>query len=238
MWGLSKKEVENYPTRLAKVSNAALFNTNDNQRYLTKKIYYLHKSSNGSRNYLHFRDIIPQRMFNWAIYKNINEYETLAYDSTNILKYLNKEFISTNRDLYELHNNISQVALDYDALDSNVYRDSLYISYAAEEGLDGKYYNILRKKNPSEMLVEDIRNMDVWSEQTTEINNNMKRYGNTVPAWQKSMHVRNYDRDNQGYHHANPSRASIENQLHGYGDEMKKLSIMAEQRLKKYYKKH
>lgn len=224
MFSLSRKEIENQPTTIYKKSNAASFMNLANQRFLTKKIYILHKSNNGVMPYLYFKEHIPIRMRNWIDGKDMGSYSHLIAGSIDTLDYINKMFISDNYDLYS----IQYVNHNYSHLDSNVYRNTLDISYADENE------NIfILKKKPNELLAEDYRNMDVWSEQSTETTNNNNRNRNNIPFWQRTMNIRHYDRNNQGYHHADSKRASLDTPVYGYGNEMRKLYKLVDQQLKK-----
>ena len=209
---LSKKEIENRPTNVHQRDNISNFMSIFNQRYLTKKIYLLHKSNNGTLQYLYFKQVVPNRMKSWLSKKDINKYRNYTSDTTDVLNYLNNMFINENYDLY--------INPDYNLkqLDSNVYKNQVTLSYMTQDD-----QVILFKKSPKDMYVEDYRNLDVWEKQTVDISDKDKRYGNKIPIWQISMHTRNYDRDNQGYAHANPERSSLETPIHGYGKDVKKL---------------
>lgn len=222
MFGLSKKEIENRPTQIRKKDNFASFMNLSNQRHLTKKIYLLHKSNNGLLTYLHFKDIVPLKMKEWIQKKDINKYRATISAVIDMLDYLNKLFISDNYELYTI------MGYEVPNIDSNVYRNKLLISYITDDD-----NTLVIEKRPEEMLVEDIRNLDVWAEQTIEVSNKNRRYNNQIVPWQASMHTRNYDRTNQGYAHADPTRASLETPIYGYGDEIKKLHKLVDNQLKK-----
>ena len=64
-------------------------------------------------------------------------------------------------------------------------------------------------------IVDNTRNMDVWSEDKTIRQNSNFRYNNRIPRWQ-CLNKRHYDRSSDGFHDSNKDRASLENQIHGY----------------------
>jgi hypothetical protein len=226
MFGLSRKEIENQPTIIHRKDNVLSFMNLSNQRALTKKIYLLHKSNNGLLTYLHFKELVPFRMKSWIYQKDVNKYRQLTAGAIDVLEYLNKVFISDNYDLYSIISRESK----YTPLDSNVYRSTVNVSYSiGDESQD----ILILKKKANELLAEDYRNMDVWAEQTTEVTNKTHRYGNAIPVWQRTMNIRHYDRDNQGYHHADSARASLDTPVYGYGDEMQKLYDALDKQLKK-----
>lgn len=226
MFGLSRKEVENLPTHIVKVKNINGFMSPANQRLLTKKIYLLHTGNNGTATYSYLKALIPRRMNKWVNSMDVNGFKKLTYDSVDMITYLNKLFVTDNSDLYE----IIRMGI---ASESNVYRNRLTIGYVTEEVENGVYRTVTAEKKPEELLAEDIRNLDVWAEQTVEISDNRNRYGNTVPIWQRSLHKRHYDTANQGYHHSDSNRASLDSPVYGYGDEMQKLQQMMDRQLEK-----
>ncbi len=218
MYGVSKKEIMNKPTILYRKDNSVSFMNLSNQRLLTKKIYIMHKNNNGLLQYLYFKEIVPVRMQEWINKKNINSLKTLRSGSLDMIDYLNKLFINDNNDLYAL------TGYEYQHMDSNVYRTKLSIQHEHDAPVV--------QKCPKEMLLDDIRNMDVWAKQTIEVSNKNKRYNNAIVPWQASMHKRNYDLSNQGYKHADPNRASLENSIYGYGDDIKRLYKKIDAQLK------
>jgi hypothetical protein len=219
---LSVKEANNQPTTIYRKSNLFSFMNLSNQRLLTKKIYFLHKSNNGLLPYLHFKSRVPRRMKEWVNTKEINPYNEIVLGGADVLDYLNKKFISDN---YDLHN----FDQSYVPLESNVYKNKLTIAFPSS---DEKHY-IAIEKTPSDLLAEDYRNLDLWSEQTTEITAEHQRYYNKIPFWQRTMNKRHYDRGNQGYHHADPNRASLDTPIYGYGTEIDKLAKSIDEKNKR-----
>lgn len=211
MFSLSKKEIINEPTTIYRKENTASFMSLSNQRFLTKKIYLLHRSNNGILGYLHFKESVPLRMRNWVQKQDANQYKQVINGSIDILTYLNKIFVHDNYDLYSIK-----------------YSNTVDVSYSIG---DNAQDIVILKKKPEEIMACDYANMDVWTEQTTEATNNV-RYNNKIPHWQRTMNIRHYDRNNQGFQHADSNRASLDTPVHGYGDEMKKLCKLSDSRLK------
>lgn len=201
MFGLSRKDIINYPTNLIKIDNLTVFMSAPNRVYLTKQIYNLHKANNGLKCYLHFKEVVPDKMKEWLYDKKYLTFKVL--NSMDIIEFMNKQFIKDHENLY-----IGEL------MESNVYRSKLTILHD----------DMVMVKKPDELLAEDIRNIDVWAPQTTEAASASFRYKNTIPFWQKSMNTRHYDRSNQGLAHADPDRASLTPPASGrYTGELQKI---------------
>ncbi len=220
---LSIKEANNQPTIIYRKSNLFSFMNLANQRLLTKKVYFLHKSNNGKNTYLYFKSIVPRRMKEWANEKNINTYSEIVLGESDVLDYLNKKFISDNHNLYSCFDQ------NYRPLESNSYKSKVTLTFSS---LDGDQHAAI-EKDPRELLAHDYGNLDVWAKQTTEITASQQRQWNKIPFWQRTMNNRHYDRSNQGFHHADPARASLNASQYGYGDEISKLAIAKDKKNKR-----
>ncbi len=219
---LSVKESNNRLTINNRNSNLAEFLCVENQRFLTKKIYSLHKMNNGAYKYLYFKIKIPSRVKQWIKYNDINNFNGVIFGGINTLEFINKKFISDNYDLYTFNDNFSP-------LEANVYKNKLKFAIPTANETQ---YQIIEKK-PGELLAHDYGNLDLWEKQTTEITSDHQRYRNKIPFWQRTMNNRHYDRGNQGFHHADPNRASLNVDVYGYDDEMKKLANLIDKKNKK-----
>jgi hypothetical protein len=217
MYSLSVKDTNNIPTKIYRKSNYDSFMNASNQRLLTKKIYILHRQNNGVLGYLHFKSIVPTRMKNWILNKSISN----SSNNVDMIVYLNKLFIGDSFDLYEF-NTLG------DQPDINVYRGVATIGHF----IDDDKNLVITQKDYKNLTADDIRNMDVWDVTTTEVNNNAFRYNNAIPVWQRSMNTRHHDRSDQGYR-TSAERASLDNSVYGYGDDMKLIQILSELKLQK-----
>ncbi len=221
---LSVKEANNRSIITYKKSNLFSFMDLSNQRLLTKKIYILHKSNNGFATYLYFKDIIPLRMKEWVTKVEVNKYNELVLGGSDVLEYLNKKFITENYDLY------SENSPDYMPFETNVYKSKISVSYPTMDNSSG----IIVKKRPDELLADDYKNIDVWGEQVENLTDKNYRYQNKIPFWQRTMNIRHYDRSNQGYHHSNPNRASLDVPIYGNKNEMSTLIKLLDEKNKRY----
>lgn len=210
---LSRKDMINVPIAIYQKNIKDTFIAQDNQVNVSKRIYQLHKSNGGILNYIYFRSILQARMREWISgfsFENISQVHDIY--SVDHIYYLNKIFIKKCYDLYTFK---AKDKLDI-VPDSNVYRLSAAI------GVTDDNDNIAIKNiKYNEMLASDYNQVDVWREQTTEISDGFSRYNNSIPVWQRSMNIRKYDTDNEGY--AASERSSLGNVLSGYGSAFKDL---------------
>jgi hypothetical protein len=68
----------------------------------------------------------------------------------------------------------------------------------------------------NEILEHEIPTIDVWAEQDISITNAAYRDHNKIPFYQRSMHNRHYDRNNDGLQHADPNRASLDTPINAF----------------------
>lgn len=216
---LSKKEINNAATNIFGKPFKIVFMSINNQIYVTKNIYLLHKNNSGTLDYLYFRSIVPHRMSNW-----IENYSGPTESNENIVDFLNKIFIRKCSDLFEYQTTQN---IDVSALDSNVYRAELTLGTC-----DGDDNIVTTTKKYNNLMAADYQNIDVWAEQTTEVSFDRNKYRNQVPVWQKSMNKRFYDKSNQGYHNT-ANGASLDTPVNGYGNAMDALIQKKEELLKK-----
>jgi hypothetical protein len=198
----SKKEINNIPTEIYGRTAQAVFMDIRNQIFITKQIYLLHRGNSGNLNYLYFKTIIPQKMSNW-----IKKYKDPSISNDYIISYLNKLFIKDCFELYEYKTDIGTLVAP---IEPNVYR--------SEAILDN---GTIIKKKYGDLLASDYGLVDVWAEQTTEIDLNVPRHKNLVRI-QKSMNTRSYDRDNEGYHNS-MEFSSLGNIVNGHGADISDL---------------
>lgn len=211
IYNISEKQTNNNATPIHQISLYSQFLQITNQILLTKKIYNQHKLINGSRHYLHFKSIVPNRMKCWILSKNNLDQEIInnfnMYQS-NANAYLNKLFIDENRDLYS---ELKEWDASY-THDKNKHPETnVYLAYSN----DDMTINVLSKRI-TDLTADEIRNVDLWEEQTTNVDSGIFRYKNEIPYWQKTMNTRHYDRTNEGYRHDDADRATLINQNHGY----------------------
>jgi hypothetical protein len=229
----SRKEIINRPTFIYEKNLYDVFMSGNNQIYITKQIYLLHRSNHGILDYLYFKGIIPYKMQNWISKIRIPN----DNHSVDLLYYLNKNFIQTHYNLYEYKSEAKSEAKNtMPTFDTNVYRSEANIGYCDEdESISGTNIHAhIRPKKYSELLASDYGLIDVWEKQTVEISpESAARYGVKVPVYQRSMQIRNYDRSNEGYS-STSDRASLNTFVSGYGDAFRSIQNRSDELYKKY----
>jgi hypothetical protein len=225
---LSKKERENVPTNIMHKNYKDIFMGVSNQREVVKSIYNIHKFNGGILNYLYFKGIVPHLMYKWVSDFDVNHYQYNA----DIIEYMNKEFIKQNPSLYELKikddslelRNAPYVQTDKKIkLDANVYRNTASLGFVDDCG------NVqIAEKRFNNLLACDYNLIDVWAPQTTEYTNANMRLGNKIPIWQKSMNIRHYERDANGFR-ASRNDSSLGVPIRGYGGDF---NDMIDQKIK------
>ena len=210
-YNISIKQKNNQPYFLPVKSNYVLFMCQNNQKYLSKKIYLLHKTNHGQMGYFFFKINVFKRMKRWANLNDINNFSHMVNINLpgDILYYINQKFINDNIDLFEINGGLNNIIR---LPNENPYKSKIDIGHYVNEM--GEV--VSEKKKYEDMLTEDIRNLDVWQKETVYLNDDVYRYKNKMPEWQTSMHKRHYDRTNEGLAHIESDRASLDNQIHGY----------------------
>ena len=213
----SQKDINNVATNIHVKDTYNIFMSIDNQLYNIKKIYLLHKQNSGNLIYLYFRMVVPLKMSKW-VEKYKNTYVTSLY----MLAYLNHNFIKSCFDLYEYKSNTGELLAP---IVPNVYRSTASL---------GEYNNgavNITEKKYGDLMANDYGSVDVWAEQTTEVNLADDRHKNLARI-QKSMSTRSYDRENEGYR-ATVNHSSLYNITNGYKFDMNDLTA---KKLEKYQK--
>ena len=136
-----------------------------------------------------FKPLIPIQkiMDKWADDNNINDYEYVT-DVLQTLGFINKSFVSA----FIPEDTFKTEAVVTDEFGNNVIK---------------KY---------KDMMAADFHTLNLWEKNEIYRHNGNFRNNNKIPIWQKSMQTRHYDRDNGGLACADPDRASLDNQIHGY----------------------
>jgi len=195
--------MDNVQYFLPKISNYMYFMSKHNVIKITKIIYNLHKENHGLMNYTFFKSIVSKRMKLWAKCNNINLVNPIQGTNVLQLNYINNKFINDSKDLYLKSNK---------EIDVNVYRSEIKIGHH----VDKNNKVVVDKKKYKNMTADDIKNINVWKMQKTFIDNDIYRYSNTIPEWQTSIQMRHYDKHNEGLHHYESDRASLNNIIRGY----------------------
>jgi hypothetical protein len=181
----------------SQMSKTSLFMRPDNIAHMIRYIIALntqHKTGNPPNDIM---QDTPEYMGKWATNQHLDDYENMQDNWLTTLDFINKKFVRDHGFMYD-RGNVSTF---------NVFRIKDRVADSCGNTSLKKY---------DEMTAEDYQTLDVWRHQETKVWDSLSRYGNRIPQWQKSMQKRSYDRSNEGYHDADPDRASLENQVHGY----------------------
>jgi hypothetical protein len=197
----SLKSVRNLPCEqdFTNINIESIFHSRSNMTMLSHNIYKVSRQNGGRSSIDKFNQLIPRLANTFCKDNNINNYETAESSATGevnwvaLLKAINLDF--TN--------------YCYTYLRWNVFVPT------REWAEVGPSDNRVQKKF-SELTAADAPTLDLWKHQEIQLINKHFRYGNKIPIWQKSMAVRHYDRGNEGLHHNDPDRASLENPVYGY----------------------
>jgi hypothetical protein len=207
MRNLSVKNMLNIPSLapLDYAKNSQLFLCVGNIKAVTKCVINKSSSNGKYKRIKHLKKIVPVSMHIWADKNKIDTFESLT-SIIESLSFLNKKFIKDNSELYS-----DLVSGGNHNPDLNVYDHFETIGRAKS----GSKIIPIRKKY-EELMASDIPQLDVWAETGTDVYNNNFRYKNKIPAWQRTMNTRHYDRTNDGLKDGCSDRASLENPIRGY----------------------
>ena len=187
------KDWKNMSTHVS-VDNYTMFTNNQNISKISARIRRLREEKESANT-----DSISITMRNWAIVKKINISFAPAYymDSASCIELMNNQFIKENRHLYR-------------GRDMNIFgKGASVLDYSA--GVP-----ILVKKKYKDFMPNDIRNMDVWQPIHIGTQDSKQRYNNRIPSWQRTMNIRNIDRDPSTYNVNLADRESIEQPTRGF----------------------
>jgi hypothetical protein len=180
----------------SEMNKVELFLRPDNIAYMIRYIIALNTHHKTGTPAYEIRRDIPVHMKKWVDSQHLNEYENMQDNWLTTLDFINKKFVKRHGFMYD-RGNVNTF---------NVFRIKDKVSNSCGSTL----------KKYDEMTATDYQTLDVWRHQETKVYDELFRYGNQVPQWQKSTQKRPYDRSNEGYHAADSDRASLENQIHGY----------------------
>jgi hypothetical protein len=71
-------------------------------------------------------------------------------------------------------------------------------------------------QNYSDFSVDTMRNLNVWRPITIGINDQIQRYNNKIPSWQRTMNIRNMDMSKEVFNINLADRESLEQSVKGY----------------------
>jgi len=182
------------------LTNTGLFLSTKNVYHLIDYIISLNIKQQTNHNLVQLREQIPRAMKSWAGGNNLNDFEYLYSNPIQTLAFLNQTFLENNGYLFQ------------DKKINNMFRVNGATSVASKASKSGSE---MLNKCYAKMTAEEYKNINVWDNQQIFVDNDVKRYKNTITPWEIGLYKRHYDRGNDGLH-APTERASLNNQVHGY----------------------
>ena len=181
------------------MTNTQIFLSNKNIYYMIYAMVSLNRVNKTNINLNKLQEKIPKLMAEWAIKNKIDNSTYVTGDIIQILGFLNKKFLINHGCLYD--------RTGIHALNVFQLEDSVTDRCGRES-----------TKKYDEMLATDYHTLNLSNDYSNQIYayDQVSRYCNKIPVWQTSMNIRHYDLSNDGLHAANPIRASLNNQTHGY----------------------
>jgi hypothetical protein len=197
---ISHKEKMNPPDTnyLDGMSNTDIFLSKKNIHYMTYFLVAMCKKNMTGTNPGELAPLVPTMMIEWSKKNTLDDFEYIYDDILLTLEFLNKKFITNHACVYGKNDNSS----------INVFRAKGAITVDECGNEETKKY--------SEMTAENYKNMDVWQDTQEYTYDKRNRYDNSIPIWQRSMNIRQYEHVFDGLHTSNPTRASLDTQLRGY----------------------
>ena len=191
----TQRAIRNYPSEFdfSTIDLNKLFFSDDNQQTLIHRTYKLNQESGGRTPLEKFVVDVPQYMKKFITdEKDLNKYRnglTNYSDWVRILQFVNQRFMKRIENLIS-HNRY------------NPFRHNVLVN--------GEF------KKSSDLLADDIRNLNVNSAEEIFVYNDTLRHSNRIPFYQHTMHRRHYDRSNEGLQAESAERASLETPIYKY----------------------
>lgn len=197
---ISVKDEMNPPSinYLDELTNTDIFLSKKNIHYMTHYLIAMNEKNKTGNNPSDLVHLVPKMMVEWASKEKLNDSEYAYSDILLTLAFLNEQFLINHANVYDRSNLSTR----------NIFRVNDKITIDGCGNQESKKYN--------EMTAVDYQNIDVWQSQQVYTYDKRNRYGNEIPTWQKSMNIRQYERNSDGLHESNPDRASLDMQIRGY----------------------
>jgi hypothetical protein len=189
------KNVKSKHVTNVNVNVEELFLSEKNSKILLNNLYNVYVQNGGKSKKEKFNKVVSTAQQKFVKDYNLKKYETIDSQTTNvynyleILKFANYQF---SKIIYEL----------FDWNEFNPYRDLIVIG-------DKKIYS-------SQIRPEDFGQLSIPNVDINPISNKNISNNNKILIKNASMHVRNYDRSNEGFQIGDSNRASLENYTLGY----------------------
>jgi hypothetical protein len=217
------KNAKNIPTDFDLDMNE-LFTSKNNQEYLALQLFSINKKNGGNSNLMKFKQLTPH-----LIIKYIKEFpiknESYIDDTPTTVDHLGIDTyrdhtgynaISKRQNWLENFRSINNKFLNWSM---KYLKWNVYIPFREKSvtGSINEFENNIREVRNSNLLADDIKELNVWKQYDINTDKSKYRYGNTIPVWQRCMNVRHSDRSNEGFREGNDAyRSSLDNPIYAY----------------------
>lgn len=170
-----------------------LFYSEGNKLLLANHLFIIHQQNGGRSTLTKFQSLTPRLMKEFNKTKDIYEY-SMAECQAN--KMQNWSAI------------LKQINADFTKFCYKFFKWNRFVptrEYALVGPSDKRVYKRFQDLRP-----EDYGTLDFWREQQIQITNAKQRDNNQIPHYRATIHVRNYDRSNEGFAETK-ERTSLEN---------------------------
>lgn len=196
-----------------------------NIRLLIRRVYTRHRQEGGESQFTDVKRDVPDMARKWAVRELLDWYSSHnPADWDHVIQFVNDKFVTAHYQEFRIalsHRGSSAAEWDtgnlpndnngrYDPIDVDVFHQSARVGSISEFG------NESEQRRYQDMGVDDIRSLDVWQEQRSDISNSNFRRKNKMQIWQKAGLVRHYDRNNEGLRDRNWQTASRPVPIRGY----------------------
>lgn len=170
-----------------------------NQGYLARNLHKIAADNGNHARLEKFQALIKVAQKEFCKINDINEYYMAEQEAQGIrdwvelLRCVNNDFLKYCYKLLRWNN-------------FNPYREKTEVGPA-----DNRV-----TKNYRDLLAHEISTIDVYDDYQIERYNRQFYLENKIPAWQVSIHTRNYDTNPGGYRNGEQDRASLENPIYEY----------------------
>ena len=134
--------------------------------------------------------------------------------SNNSSKIIDLNKLSLLQDEYLMNTDITKFKMAYDPEQINWVELLKYIN----NHFIRQTYKLINWKPTVDKKItqpDDYRNLNVWAKKEINITNDRQYQSNKIPVWRRSLHMRSYDRDNEGLRYSNDN-SSREEKIRGY----------------------
>ena len=194
----SRKGVLNKPTNV-ELDIKQVFLSAKNTNLLLTGLYDIYTQNGGKSPRSKFEELITLLQRQFVKENNLYAYNTVESQATGFNNYA--EVLRT------INNDFTKTVYKY-------FKWNLYNPF--KDDIEVGPNDDRKKIKSAEIMPEDFGTLDVWREQFTQSLNRQYRNNNNIPVYEKGIHMRYYDRANEGLRDNDPDRASLETPIYGY----------------------